>query len=408
MLNVGLVFGGVSPEHEVSVITALQVAAALDRERYRPIPIYIAKDGGWYTGKQLLQIEVYKDLETLTLIAQRVHLERNTDTRKVELIANVPKLWMGKQLQRIPIDVLFLSLHGSEGENGGLQGMCETLNIPYTGSGVMGSALGMDKVLSKMVGRDQGIPVVPFMAFNESQWADHEEIWLDRCETELGYPVVVKPARLGSSIGIAKADDRAALDAAIEEAFRYDEKVVIEHAVQNMREINCSVLGDVHKAIASVLEEPVTGEELLSYKEKYMRGASDTGSKSAGSKTAGASSEGMASLDRIIPAPLSGELTEKIQALGVRVFQLFECAGLARIDFMMNAETEDIYFNEINTIPGSFSFYLWGPSGIPFDELTSRLIELAFKRHSERNRRVRTYDVNLLAMQTTGSKGAKS
>lgn len=408
MLNVGLIFGGVSPEHEVSVITALQVAAALDRQRYRPIPIYIAKDGGWYTGKQLLQIEVYKDLETLTLIAQRVHLEQNTDNRKVELIANVPRLWMGKQLQRIQIDVLFLALHGSEGENGGLQGMCETLNVPYTGSGVMGSALGMDKVISKMVARDQDIPIVPFMAFNESQWADQEEVWLDRCEAELGYPVVVKPARLGSSIGIAKADDRAALDAGIEEAFRYDEKVVIEHAVQNLREINCSVLGDVREAVASVLEEPVTGEELLSYKEKYMRGADDAGTKSTGSKMEAASSEGMASLDRIIPAPLSKEQTRSIQALGVRIFQLFECAGLARIDFMMNAETGAIYFNEINTIPGSFSFYLWEPSGIPFDELASRLIELAFKRHSERNRRVRTYDVNLLAMRSTGAKGAKS
>jgi D-alanine-D-alanine ligase len=409
MLNVGLFFGGVSPEHEVSVITALQVAAALDRERYRPIPIYIGKDGAWYTGRQLLQLESYKDLDALMLIAQRVHLETSIENRKVDLVANVPKLWVGKQLQRVGLDVVFLALHGSEGENGGLQGLCETYNVPYTGSGVMGSALGMDKVLSKMVCRDQQIPIVPFITIHESQWADLEEAWLDACEAELGYPVVVKPARLGSSIGIGKVDDRTELDAAIEEAFRYDEKIVVEYAVRNLREINCSVLGDVDEAIASVLEEPVTGEALLSYQEKYMRGGGAGGVKSTGSKTGGASSEGMASLDRIIPAPLSEDQSRAFQELGVRIFKLFECAGLARIDFMMDDVTGDIYFNEINTIPGSFSFYLWEPSGIPFDELTHRLIELAFKRYGDRNRRIRSYDVNLLAMRSSGgAKGSKS
>jgi D-alanine-D-alanine ligase len=183
----------------------------------------------------------------------------------------------------------------------------------------------------------------------------------------------------------------------------------VEYAVRNLREINCSVLGDVDEAIASVLEEPVTGEALLSYQEKYMRGGGAGGAKSTGSKTGGASSEGMASLDRIIPAPLSEDQSRAFQELGVRIFKLFECAGLARIDFMMDDVTGDIYFNEINTIPGSFSFYLWEPSGIPFDELTHRLIELAFKRYGDRNRRIRSYDVNLLAMRSSGgAKGSKS
>jgi D-alanine-D-alanine ligase len=408
ILNVGVVFGGVSPEHEVSIISSLQAAAALDRSRYRPVPIYIAKDGVWLTGERLLDIEAYKDLDRLRASAVPVVLDPRA-YGALELIEAKPA-GLFTRPRRHRIDVMFLGLHGGAGENGGLQGLCEALNVPYTGSGVFGSALGMDKVLSKMLCRDQNIPVVDFTAFRESEWGDHEEAWLDRCEAALGYPVVVKPARLGSSIGIAKVKDRAALDAAVEEAFRYDDKVIVEKAVQNLREINCSVLGDADEAVASVLEEPVTGEELLTYREKYLRGG-DGGAKGAprrrGAKRA-ESAAGMASLDRIIPAPLPDERTREIRALAVRVFRLFECAGVARIDFMLDAATDRVYFNEINTIPGSFSFYLWEPSGVPFDELTHRMIEIARKRHRDANSRIHTYDVNLLAEKSlSGLKGAK-
>ena len=404
MVSIGLVFGGVSPEHEVSVITAMQVAAALDTSKYRPIPIYVAKDGIWYTGEDLMRLEAYKDLSTLMKNTQRVHLQSG-ERGRVELIADTGRKWFGRSFEPIELDVLFLALHGSEGENGAMQGLCETWNIPYTGSSVLGSALGMDKVLAKMVCRDQSIPVAPFMEIRESQWADREESWLNRIEEKLSYPVIVKPARLGSSIGIAKAKDRKELDDAIEDAFRFDEKVVVEHAVPNLREINCSVLGDPNDAVASVLEEPLTGEELLSYQEKYMRGVGNEG-KMSGAKSA-APSEGMASLDRVIPAPLTEEQTSYIRQLAVKIFQLFECAGLARIDFLMEGESGQVYFNEINTIPGSFSFYLWEPSGIPFGELTHRLIDIAISRHQEKNRHIRSYDVNLLAVQR-GVKGPKN
>ena len=282
--------------------------------------------------------------------------------------------------------------------------------MPYTGSGVFGSALGIDKVLSKRLCRDADVPIVPFVAFRESEWGGREEAWLDRCEDELGYPVIVKPARLGSSIGIAKADGRPALDAAIEEALRYDDKVVVEHAVRQLREINCAVLGDPDEAEASVLEEPVRsqGEELLTFQEKYMRGDGD-GAKGgrSGAKEAERAG-GMASLDRVIPARLSDEKTQAIRKLAVRVFQLFECAGVARIDFMLDAATDQVYFNEINTIPGSFSFYLWEPSGVPFRELTHRMIEIAQARHRRKNGRIRSYDVNLLSERSlSGLKGAK-
>ena len=406
-LNVGVVLGGVSPEHEVSVISALQAAAALDRSRYRPVPVYIAKDGTWYTGGEaLLQPERYRDLDELRREAIPVRLDPGS-YRALDLVEAGPARLFHTP-HRVRLDVLLLGLHGGEGENGSLQGLCETFNVPYTGSGVLGSAVGMDKVLSKMLCRDQDIPVVDFVAFRESEWGGAEEAWLDRCERELGYPVVVKPARLGSSIGITKADDRAALDAAVEEALRYDEKVIVEQAVRALREVNCSVLGDVHEAQASVLEEPVrtAGKELLSFEEKYMRGGDGKTPRRRPKQPR--QGEGMASLDRLIPAPLSAEQTDAIRSLGVRLFQLFECAGVARIDFMIDGTTEQVYFNEINTIPGSFSFYLWEPSGIPFDELTHRLIQLALKQHRAKNGRLRTYDVNLLSERSlSGLKGAK-
>lgn len=411
VLNIGMVFGGVSPEHEVSVISCLQAAAALDKSRYNPIPVYIAKDGTWYTGEKLLNIESYKDLDALRKEAVRVILDPGK-FGTLDLVEARPQGLFGGRARRYRIDVMFLGLHGGEGENGGLQGLCETFNVPYTGSGVFGSALGMDKILSKMICRDQGIPIVDFVWFTEAQWANHEEEWLDRCEEALGYPVIVKPARLGSSIGIAKADDRNELDEAIEEALRYDDKIVVEYAVRKLREINCSVLGDPNEAIPSVLEEPVRtkGEEMLTFQEKYMRGSGGDGSKGArrGAKS-GNRPGGMASLDRIIPAPLSDEQTDYIRQLGVRVFQLFECSGVARIDFMIDESDGRVYFNEINTIPGSFSFYLWDPTGIPFDELTHRLIELARKRHREKNGRVRSYETNLLSAKSIqGLKGAKA
>ena len=405
IMNVGLIFGGVSPEHEVSVITALQAAAAMDRNVYRPVPIYITKEGSWFTGNELLNLEAYKDIDSLILVSQRVHLQRGTRT-SMELVADVPKKWFGKQLLHIPIDIMFIALHGGEGENGAVQGICEAYNIPFTGSNVFGSALGMDKVVTKMICRDQGIPVVSSVAFRESEWAEQEEEYLNKCES-LGYPMIVKPARLGSSIGIARVETREALDAAIEDAFRYDNKVVVEYAVPNLREVNCSVLGDTQEAVPSVLEEPLTGEELLTFQEKYMRSSDESGGKTGGVKQADDTSAGMASLDRVIPAPLSEKQTEEIRALAVRVFQLFECAGVARIDFLLDGSTGEIYFNEINTIPGSFSFYLWEPSGIPFDQLIQRLIQLGMKRHKEKNRYVRSYDVNLLAMRASGAKGSK-
>ncbi len=404
-LNVGVALGGVAPEHEVSVISALQAAAALDRDRYNPVPLYIAKDGTWYTGEALLDVNRYADLDALLEDAVPVAL-RPTPHGRLELLEDRDAGAFARFAyppRRIPVDVMLLGLHGGAGEDGGLQGLCETFNVPYTSTGVFGSALGMDKVMSKRVCRQAGLPVVDFVSFREDDWAYREEAGLDRCEAEIGYPMVVKPARCGSSIGIGRADTRAELDAAIEDAFRYDGKVIVERAVEELREINCSVLGDAHEATPSVLEEPTASddEEVLTFQDKYM-GEDGGGAKNSGpgAKTADGGPEGMAAQDRIVPAPLSDERTEEIQEMAVRLFHLFECAGVVRIDFMIDESRQSsgqLYFNEINTIPGSFSFYLWEPSGVPFDELVGRLVEIARRRHREQNGRVRTHDVNLLS-----------
>ena len=414
---VGVVFGGVSPEHEVSVITSLQAAAAMDRAAYTPVPVYIAKSGRWYTGEGLLDVERYRDVGALTAGATEVSLQRRPGGGAGgRLVATAPAGLFRKPLA-LDVDVLFLGLHGGAGENGAVQGMCETLGVPYTGSGVFGSALGMDKVLTKVVCRDQGIPVVPWVSFREADWAGSEAEWMDRVEAEIGLPAVVKPARLGSSIGIARVDTRDELDAAVEEALRYDEKVVVEHAVTALREVNCSVLGSPREAQASVLEEPVrsVGEEMLTFEEKYQRGGkggakgaprSPKAFRGAGSK--GAGSAGMASLDRLIPAPLSETDTAAARAMAVHVFRLFECSGVARIDFLLDDADGQLYFNEINTLPGSLSFYLWEPSGVPFPELIDRMIRLALERHAAESGRIRTYDTNLLSSLSLGGlKGRK-
>jgi len=266
----------------------------------------------------------------------------------------------------------------------------------------------MDKARSKEVCRAKGIPVVKFRAIRESEWAGAEDGIIDKLESEFGFPLIVKPLALGSSIGISRVTNREECDAAMEEAFRYDETVIVEHAVENLREINCSVLGSEDSAVASVLEEPVLDSSLLSYEEKYMQGSASASGKNVRSSSKTVPSSGMASTGRIIPAPLSDEMTEEIKKLSVLIFKSLGCAGVCRIDFLMNAQTEEIFFNEINTIPGSFSFYLWEPSGVPFFDLVQRMIDIGFDRHQQRVNRIRSYDVNLLAEHgARGLKGSK-
>ncbi|TNE74516.1 D-alanine--D-alanine ligase [bacterium] len=383
-------FGGVSPEHEVSVITGIQAAMALKESGQACIPLYISKQGAWFSGEHLLELSNYKDLKVLTATSPKAAFV--TDSRGVTAFEIEQKGLFKKPLQYNPQAVL-CAFHGSDGENGSFQGLCEALNVPYSGSGVLASSLGMDKDMTKRVCRDAGIPVVDGLTFWESEWVCKKDTIVNGLE-KFGYPLIVKPSRLGSSIGVAKADNQAQLIDSIETAFRYDSKLLVEKAIQPLREINCSVLGTAEENKASVCEQPKGSTEILSFTDKYQSDSNST--------------KGMASASRLIPAPISEEKTNEIQQLSKQIFSVLGCSGVARLDFLMNDETGHVYFNEINTIPGSLSFYLWEKSGFTFSQLTKELVRIAVLNHQQKNGRIRSYETNLLSEKSAkGIKGLK-
>lgn len=390
--TVVIAFGGVSPEHEVSVLTAMQAISALSESSYKTIPLYISKSGLWYTGDYLLELEHYENLDEV--VKNSVPCSISHDERGQAVLKEMKAGLLKKNLA-YPVDVMLISFHGGDGENGSFQGLCEVFNIPYTGSGVLASSAGMDKLTAKALCRANDIPVVDDIHFFESEWVEYSESLLKNI-AGLGYPVVIKPVHLGSSIGVSIAEDREKLNTAIELAFRYDEQVLVEKAVKPLMEINCAVIGTPEKCRTSVCERPLGKEELLSFSDKYM-GDSDTGE-----------AKGMASASREIPADISGELSEKIQNTSKRVFKILNSSGVARLDFLVNPDTWEFYFNEINTIPGSFSFYLWEESDLSFSKLLIEMIDQALERQRKKNGRVQSYDTNLLSQKAVkGLKGLK-
>ncbi len=386
--NLIIAFGGISPEHEVSVLTAIQAASALESSNWNLIPLYITKTGRWLTGLHLLDLESYKELRQAEEKGTPCHFSM-TDSAQSELVAR-PESWLSRT-QHTRIDALLCAFHGAEGENGSFQGLCETYNIPYTGSGVASSALGMDKRLTKELCRHHHIPVVDDVHIEEEEWVQRKQKLLENCEKP-GYPLYVKPVTLGSSIGVQRVNNRQELTDAVEESFRYDTNLLVEKAVHPLTEINCSVLDGETELKTSVCEQPLGKEELLSFEDKYMQG----------------DAKGMASASRKIPAPISSEKTETIQNLSRQIFKLLGCSGVARLDFLIHSDTGEIFFNEINTIPGSFSFYLWEASGLHFDRLLNELIAASLKHHRKKNSRVRSHEVNLLSQKAVkGLKGLK-
>ncbi len=394
MKNVVVAFGGVSPEHEVSVLTGMQAFFALDEKEWNRIPLYVSKSGRWYTGDHLTKLENYEDLAEVTRKATPCMIAWDEVGRPV--LRDLDGGLFRKPASR-PLDIMLLAFHGGAGENGSFQGLCEQFGIPYTGPDLLSSAIGMDKVLAKELCRLNGVPVVESCHFREVEWIDQADAIRNRIDA-LGWPVVVKPVRLGSSIGVAVAADRKELDEAVEAAFRYDEHILVEKAVQPLMEINCSVLGTPDNCRASVCERPIGSEELLSFQDKYMND--------------GEGSKGMASASRVIPADIPDELTRSIRETSQKVFRILGVSGVARLDFLVNADTLEFWFNEINTIPGSFSFYLWKATGTGFRELLHELIALAEERHRQQAGRIRSYETNLLSRKASagikGLKGLKS
>ena len=393
-IQVGLFFGGPSVEHEVSVITALQAYYAFEDERYEIIPIYITKDSRMFVGESIGDIEAYRNIPALldkSIQITIVREEGRTYLRQIRSRA------FKKDYNQV-IDVAFPCVHGTNVEDGTLQGYLQTLGLPYVGCDVFSSAIGMDKFAQKAVLREAGISVLPALCPYISEYRQDPEALMNVIEAKIGYPVIVKPNNLGSSVGIRVARDRAALESALEYAFGFALRVLVEHAITSLKEVNCSVIGDYESAEASECEEPIAQDEILSYQDKYMGNSGKNGVKGAPVKGGGAKgSEGMASLSRKIPAEISPERREEIRSLAAKTFQTLGCNGVARIDFMIDKDTDALYVNEINTIPGSLAFYLWEAVDLPYSKMLVRLIDLALKRERERSNISFSFDSNLLA-----------
>ncbi len=395
-ISLAVLFGGKTVEHEISVISAVQAMGCLNEEKYRVLPLYITKDGRFFTGEALRKIENFRDLKALLSQCRQV-LPTNLEGRCV-LVPYPMKLGWRKRLETV--DVALPIVHGTNVEDGALQGFLRTLGLPFAGCDVLASAVGMDKHVMKLVFGDAGIPVLPCKCFLKREYYENEEAVAQAVEEAFAYPVVVKPVNLGSSVGISKAKDRGELLEALDLAFRFAGKVLVERAVVGLREINCAVLGDSDEAQASECEEPLNATDILNYEDKYMGGGKKTGP-----------SKGMAGLSRKIPADIPPQLREEIRAMAVRAFQALGCSGVARIDFMLDTQENRVYLNEINTIPGSLSFYLWKPLGLEYGQLLERMIALALKRSRQEGELTYSFDTGVLENCSLGgakgSKGAK-
>lgn len=413
-------FGGKSVEHEISIISAIQAIGSMDTEKYDVIPIYITKNNEFYVGPSVGEIENYRNIPQLLKDSTRVILVN--DGGLVKLIRYPAKRFGSSYVDYL--DVAFPIVHGTNVEDGTLQGFLTMLDIPYVGCDVVSSAVGMDKYVMKTVLKDNNIPVLDCLCFNAKEYDRGNDEVVDAIEKRIGFPVIVKPVNLGSSIGISKADNREKLYESLDMAFCYADKVLVERAVQNLKEINCSVRGDYEHAEPSECEEPVNSDEILSFADKYLGSGSSGGAKGgklggktggkfggkfSGAKTGGSKS-GMASLKRKIPADITDEQKATIQKYAVDAFKCLGCSGVSRIDFMMDTKSGEIFLNEINTIPGSLSFYLWEPIGVSYTKLLDKMISLALKREREQEGITYAFESNVLEGVSLGggAKGAKS
>jgi D-alanine-D-alanine ligase len=388
--TVGVIFGSRSVEHDVSVVTAQQVMQALRPEKYDVVPIYITREGRWVTGPALRELKNFQSDNITELMGVKETLISPNPHHHGLITPPISGRLGRNELRRL--DVVFPALHGTHGEDGTIQGLLELADIPYVGAGVMASAVVRDKIMLKAVLAHYGIPVVKHIWFTRPDWIANPQAQLDRIDSEIGYPVFVKPASLGSSIGVARADNAEQAHNYITIAANFDRRILIEAAVQGAIEINCAVMGNANVR-ASVLEQPITWQEFLTYEEKYMRSEGAAGMKGA---------------ERRIPAPISAELTQRIQQMAVEAFKCVDGRGTARVDFLVREAEAEVYLNEINTLPGSLAFYLWKEEGKTPAEVVDELIDLAFEAYVEKRKTTYNYKTGLIAHAAArGLKGMK-
>ncbi len=388
--KLGVIFGGNSVEHEISIITAVQAMENLNTDKYEILPIYITKDGKFFMNADFLAIDVFKTMEEIPTKYEEIELTKVDGN----LVIQTKKRKMFKNPIISTVDMLMPIVHGTNVEDGTLQGFIETLDVPYAGPTVISGAVGQDKAVMKDILKANDIDQVEYLWVTKAK--SNEQI-VELVEAKLGYPVILKPAALGSSIGICTASNEQELLNGLDTAFEFSNKIVVEKMLGDFTEVNISVLGDYKKQQVSVIEQVHKNDEILSYEDKYM-------SNGKGSK--GQSSEGMASLPRIIPAPLSEELTKEIEAVAVETFQLLNCQGVIRLDLML--ADGHIYVNEVNNIPGSLAFYLWEATGMEYSDLLDEVINIGINSYFEKSKTTFSISSNVLNMQgIKGSKGTK-
>lgn len=397
-IRVGVFFGGESCEHEISCITGNQALHAIDADKYEVLPVYVAKNLDLYTGEALYDLSNYWSLEELVGKLDKITLVK--DGNKVYVKKVHPKLFEAKPLT---IDVAFLAMHGTNGEDGTLQGYMEMLKLPYTSSNVLGSAVGQDKAIMKTILAYNKIPMTDWFSFYGSEFEEDEETYIKKA-AKVGYPLIIKPANLGSSIGIEVARDESEFVAKVRSALEYDLKVVVEHKIENLKEVNCSVLGTIEEPLTSPIEEVYKkkDEDILDFAGKYNPGNAKGGAKGTKgakcpAKGGAKGSGGMANASRKVPADISEKMQKKVEDLSVKTFRTLNAYGCVRIDYLIDLDTDKVYVNEINSIPGSLAFYLWQEDGMGFDVLCDHLIKNAIKRYRQKEKLTLSFDTNILS-----------
>lgn len=388
-IKIGVIYGGETVEHEVSVISALQAMNNLNEDKYDIVPIYISKDRIWYTGHMLRDIEFYKEFEDEKKYATKVMLYKKGKTFLLQRTTGLFR----KDIT--DLDVILPVVHGNNVEDGSLAGLLDSIGIPYVGSHVLGGALGQDKVVMKQVMESVNLPIVPYTWFYDSEYLDNKENILKEIK-KIGYPVIVKPATLGSSIGIEVAKNEKDIESKIEDAMEYDTKIVVEKVIENLTEVNASVLGNYEYQKVSPLEEVMGEDEILSFADKYLGNA----------KSKGTASKGMASTSRIVPARIPEKLTKEIQDTAKQVFKLLNLSGVCRVDFLIDNKENKFYVNEPNTCPGSLSFYLWKEAGMKYSELLDEMVSIAIKEYKHKNQKTMSFKSSIFD-GFNGSKGLK-
>lgn len=397
-IKLGVIFGGETVEHEVSIISAIQAMNKIDQEKYEVIPIYITKDREWYTGEMLKDIEFYQDLSLIKRYADNVVLYCRDGSfvlqKKHGLFKSIVK----------EIDIAFPIVHGTNVEDGVLQGYLQSIGIPFVGGNVYASVVGQDKAFMKDIWKEAELPMTNYVWFYDADYR-RDSSKIVELVSKLKYPVIVKPATTGSSVGISVCENEQDLIEGIDEAIQYDSKIVVEEVVKNLKEVNIAVMGNYEHQKVSEIEEVLSGNKFLTFNDKYIGG----GKSKFASKGAVKKSKGMASTNRKLPAELDKDVRSEIEEIAVKAFKVLGSSGNCRIDFLIDDKTNKVYINEINSIPGSLAFYLWDAKGINFTSVLDEMINIGIKDYKKRCSKTHSFDSNILKgfASNGGVKGMK-